>query len=179
MKPAAIFAAALGAVLLAATSGAQQDDQAPTASGPIRSVSFNFLPGRMINNIEFRITLKHDGTATYMLRHSAGSGTYRASGLTQEFADIAKKVEDAGYWKLQPHYGRKDEQFPYAVVSVSTANGSKSVIDAGAFKHSGMLAPPGLKQVELMMAGLAKSAPWKKVSDKTTFTSSSADGGQG
>ncbi len=172
---------AIGVCAVAFAAGPQGQEEKPVVhSAPVSSISMSFEPGYITRTFQFAITLKRDGTATYVVHRAKNSGTFRATGLTDEFSKITKALDDCGYWSLAPRYGGADARGPHSTITVNAGGARKAVIDAGKPrpKQPGKEAPTGFKTVERLLASLSDSANWTKVSDKTEFPGSQSSTGE-
>jgi len=176
MKPKVILVLTAASILsslstVEAARLAQQDEKTTDVPTQVSAVTMSFESGYIQRNFQFAITLKRDGSAVFIVRRSAGSGTYVAKGLQQEFVQAAKLVSEANFWSLGSHFGPKDPNSPGSVLSVVGSGVRKSIVDAGVPKpkSGARAAPEGIKSLERLLAGLTQTAHWDKISDKLNF----------
>jgi hypothetical protein len=115
----------------------------------------------------YRITLRSDGTATYIgWNHVARIGVYSGTIAAEEFTRLAVEFEDLGFWQLQESYLLPVNDLPVVRTAAIRADSTRRAIrDHGAVGVPGVEGPAGLLRIQAAIDSVAAEIAWEKISE--------------
>jgi len=114
------------------------------------------------------ITLKGDGTATFVGEYNSHEGTYLASGYKQTFRRIAKLLSASKLETFDPN-GAKVVDVPYTTLIAVIAGKPRSIDQWCSIAVSDKQKNSANWRISASLSRLRKTAHWRKVSSSVTF----------